>query len=229
VQDFLINSPYSFSEIANTIELLEKQGKLIRADWWLVEERYCNQQKDSIIELLRAEYQKFPLEKSFQLNQIQPHFKHIPPRLFFALLQQLAQEGKIVFQEGKISLPSYQPTISVQKQEMIDRILWSLKNNPTNPPTEKFFSETYQGSQEIVKYLLQEKLIVKLADGILMEKENFQGMKEQIVEYLKVHKSITLEEVRNILGMSRKYMIPFLERLDQEGITIRQENKRFLK
>ncbi|MGE4413348.1 MAG: SelB C-terminal domain-containing protein, partial [Candidatus Caldatribacteriota bacterium] len=61
------------------------------------------------------------------------------------------------------------------------------------------------------------------------EKENFQRMKEQIVEYLKVHKSITLEEVRNILGMSRKYMIPFLERLDQEGITIRQENKRFLK
>jgi len=229
VQDFLINSPYVFSEITNTVELLEQKGKLIKAEWWLVDKGYWSQQKNSIIELLKVEYQKFPLEKSFQLNQMQPHFKHLPPRLFFALLQQLAQEGEIVFQKGKISLPSYRPAISVQKQEMINNILRLLKNNPTNPPTEKFLSETYPGSQEVVKYLLQEDLIVKLTDGILMEKENFQRMKEQIVEYLKVHKSITLEEVRNILGMSRKYMIPFLERLDQEGITIRQENKRFLK
>jgi selenocysteine-specific elongation factor len=228
-KEFLVHSYYSFSEISKAVEVLEKKGKLVIIDLWLVEERYWSQQQNRVVELLKVEYQKFPLEKSFPLNQMQPHFKHLPPRLFSALLQSLAKEGKIVFQEGRISIPSYQPAISAQKQEMINNILRLLKDNPTNPPTEKYLSETYPGSQEVVKYLLQEDLIVKLADGILMEKENFQGRKEQIVDYLKVNKSITLEEVRNILGMSRKYMIPFLERLDEEGITIRKENKRFLK
>jgi len=34
---------------------------------------------------------------------------------------------------------------------------------------------------------------------------------------------------KDILDLSRKYMIPFLERLDAKGLTKRVENKRFWK
>jgi selenocysteine-specific elongation factor len=141
----------------------------------------------------------------------------------------LYSSGKIKFADGKLSIPDYNPSISTERQKMIDGILSLFRNNPNNPPTEKFIYEQYQNSQEIIRYLIKEDIIVKLDDGILMDKKIFNRMKEQIVSFLKENKSMVINEARNILGMSRKYMIPFLERLDKDGITVRKENKRYLK
>jgi len=141
----------------------------------------------------------------------------------------LANLGEIMFTDGKISIPTYNPSVSPERQKVINEILSLFRNEPNNPPTEKSIYEKYQNSKEIVRYLIQEDIIIKLDDGILMDKKIFNRMKEQIVSFLRENKSIELNEVRNILGMSRKYMIPFLERLDKEGITVRKENKRYLR
>jgi selenocysteine-specific elongation factor len=38
--------------------------------------------------------------------------------------------------------------------------------------------------------------------------------------------SFTITEAKEILGISRKYMIPLLERLDKEAWTVRMNEKR---
>lgn len=229
LNEFLIQSNYSFSEISATIQSLKNDRKLVVADLWVIDYQYWEQQQNKLMELLKREYQKNPLEKSIQINTIQSKYKYFPSKLFISLVQSLYSSGKIKFADGKLSIPDYNPSISTERQKMIDGILSLFRNNPNNPPTEKFIYEQFQNSQEIIRYLIKEDIIVKLDDGILMDKKIFNRMKEQIVSFLKENKSMAINEARNILGISRKYMIPFLERLDKDGITVRKENKRYLK
>ena len=229
LKDFLVQSHYSRDEITRTIEELRQEDALVVADQWIIDPVYWKQQRDKLMDTLQNEYQKFPLEKNFQLNQLQSHFRSFPPRLFLALIQSLVEAGKLGFEKGKIFDPSYQPSISSRNQALIDRILILFKDNPTNPPTEKLLSEKFPDSKEVVRYLLQEKLIVKLDEGILLDQQSFERMKERVMAYLKANQTISIEQARGLIGMSRKYLIPFLERMDQEGITIRKENQRILK
>ena len=55
-------------------------------------------------------------------------------------------------------------------------------------------------------------------------------MKDKLIDFLKINDSISIAQVRELLGgMSRKYIIPLLNKMDEEKITQRKENVRILK
>jgi len=54
-------------------------------------------------------------------------------------------------------------------------------------------------------------------------------MKNKLVDFLKLNGFISIAQVRTLLGLSRKYIIPLLTRMDEENITQRQGNNRVLK
>ena len=53
-------------------------------------------------------------------------------------------------------------------------------------------------------------------------------MRERILAHLREHGAITVEDVRDAFGTSRKYALPLLEHLDQQHITGRQGDQRVL-
>ncbi len=53
-------------------------------------------------------------------------------------------------------------------------------------------------------------------------------LKKKIIEWLNKNGSITLGETKELLGVSRKYLVAILEYLDNEEITKRVEDKRVL-
>jgi len=46
-------------------------------------------------------------------------------------------------------------------------------------------------------------------------------LKDQVVEFLKVHGEISPTQFKELIGASRKYAIPLLEYCDREKITLR--------
>ncbi len=126
-------------------------------------------------------------------------------------------------------LPDYQPKISPEKELLISKILKALKDNPTNPPDEKKLLSQITGSKEIINFLIREEIIIKLNEGILLKKDNYDMMKNKLIHFLKITGSVSISQVRTLLGLSRKYIIPLLTRMDEENITQRQGNNRVLK
>ena len=53
-------------------------------------------------------------------------------------------------------------------------------------------------------------------------------MRDAIVAFLRENNSGTASELREFLGTSRRVIIPFLERLDRDGVTRRIADKRVL-
>jgi len=227
--NLLINSNYADSEIRKVVELLKKQGEIITTNSWLIEKNYWQEQIIKFMNKLNQEYELYPLQTGFPLNKFQSYFYYLKPEIFNYLIDSLINTDKIGFKKGIIFLLSRKPKISSQQEVLISKILKILKDNPTNPPNEKKLISQIAGSKEIIDFLIQEGEIVKLSNGILLESKNYDIMKNKLIDFLKRNGSISIAQVRELLGISRKYIIPLLNKMDEEKITQRRENVRILK
>jgi len=227
--DLLINSNYTYSEIWEVVELLKKEGKIITTNSWLIDKNYWQEQITKFMNRLNQEYELYPLQAGFPLNKFQSYLYYLKPEIFNYLIDSLINAGKIGLKKGIIFLSSRKPKISSQQKILISKILKILKDNPNNPPNEKTLISQIAGSKEIMDFLIQEGEIVKLNDGILLESNNYDIMKNKLIDFLKINGSISIAQVRELLGISRKYIIPLLNKMDEEKITQRKENVRILK
>ena len=225
----LVNSNYAYLEIQEVVELLEKEGKIITTNSWLIEKNYWQEQKTKFMNRLNREYELYPLQTGFHLNKFQSYFYYLKPEIFSYLVNSLMNTDKIGLEKGIIFLTSRKPKISSQQKVLISKIFKILKDNPTCPPNEKTLISQIAEGKEIIDFLIQEGEIVKLSDGILLESKNYDIMKNKLIDFLKINGSISIAQVRELLGISRKYIIPLLNKMDEEKITQRKENVRILK
>jgi len=226
--NLLTNSNYADPEIREMVELLTKEGKVIATNYWLIEKNYWEEQIKKFINQLNHEYELFPLQTGFPLNKFQSYFYYLKPEIFNHLIEVLTNTKNIGSEKGIIFLPSIKPKISPEQKILISKILKIIKDNPLNPPDEKKLNSQIAGSKEIIDFLIQEGEIIKLNDGILLENKNYDMMKNKLIGFLKINSSISISQVRTLLGISRKYIIPLLNKMDQEKITQRKENNRIL-
>ncbi|WP_108669289.1 selenocysteine-specific translation elongation factor [Peribacillus acanthi] len=79
--------------------------------------------------------------------------------------------------------------------------------------------------KELTYFLIEQKKLVELDEKFFWTSEIFK----QAVVKLKDEKDngFTVGEAKDILGLSRKYMIPFLEKMDQLKLTKREDNLRY--
>jgi len=227
--NLLTNSNYADSEIREVVESLKKQGEIINTNSWLIDKNYWQEQKTKFMNKLDQEYELYPLQTSFLLNKFQSYFYYLKPEIFNYLVNSLMNTSKISLEKGIIFLLSRKPKISSQQKILISEILKILKGSPTNPPNQKTLISQIAGSKEIIDFLIQEGEIIKLSDGILLESKNYDMMKNKLIDFLKLNGSISVAQVRELLGISRKYIIPLLNKMDEEKITQRKENVRILK
>ncbi|MCG2762367.1 MAG: selenocysteine-specific translation elongation factor [Candidatus Atribacteria bacterium] len=227
--NLLINSNYTDSEIREVVESLKKQGEIITTNSWLIEKNYWQEQIIKFMNRLNQEYELYPLQTGSPLNKFQSYFYYLKPEIFNNLIDVLINTSKIGLEKGIIFLLSRKPKISSQQKILISKILKILKDNPTNPLNEKTLISQIAGGKEIIDFLIQEGEIIKLSDGILLESKNYDIMKSKLIDFLKINGSISIAQVRELLGISRKYIIPLLNKMDEEKITQRKENVRILK
>jgi selenocysteine-specific elongation factor len=227
--NLLINCNYADSEIREVVKLFKKQSEVITTNSWLIDKNYWQEQKTKFINRLNREYEIYPLQTGFPSNKFQSYFYYLKPEIFNNLIDSLIDTDKIDLKKGIIFLTSRKPKISSQQKILISKILKILKDNPTNPPNQKTLISQIARGKEIIDFLVQEGEIVKLSDGILLESANYDIMKNKLTDFLKINGSISIAQVRELLGLSRKYIIPLLNKMDEEKITQRKENVRILK
>ena len=226
--NLLANSNYADPEIREMVELLIKEGKIMATNYWLIEKNYWEEQIKKFMHQLNHEYELFPLQTGFPLNKFQSYFYYLKPEIFNHLIEVLTNTKNIASEKGIIFLPSSKPKISPEQKILISKILKIIKDNPLNPPDEKKLNSQIAGSKEIIDFLIQVGEIIKLNEGILLENKNYDMMKNKLIDFLKINGSISISQVRDLLGISRKYIIPLLNKMDQEKITQRKENNRIL-
>src|SRR5207248_10057250 len=83
-------------------------------------------------------------------------------------------------------------------------------------------------SRQALRFLRDCGVLMELSGEVILATDQFLKMREAIVAFLRKNNSAGASELRQLLGTSRRVIIPFLERLDRDGVTHRIGDKRVL-
>ena len=108
-------------------------------------------------------------------------------------------------------------------EQQVNRYLQALELEPYSPPTDQPLEA------ELLGALVEQGKVVRVGDSVVFTSTAYREMTERVVAHLREHSSITVAEARTLFDTSRKYILPLLERMDQEQITRRSGDERVLR
>ncbi len=141
-------------------------------------------------------------------------------------LHAMAQRGSIRLHRGFVALPEHQPRFSKRTQENFRQLLARFRNAQSPPHIqtciEALGKETYQ-TLVVLGHL------IPLNDKYVLDRETYQQWQARVIQALhQAPQGLTVAQIRDILGTSRRLTLAFLEHLDAQGVTCREGDFRRL-
>lgn len=196
---------------------------------WAVYSNYWNKISEQLITYLEQKHEVEPLKEGFPVIHFRNKIPDIPEDLFLNLINFLSDTNRIKFKKGLIYSATHAVNLSVQQNRLLEEILKYIERDSTSLPTEKELKNRFPRDSALIEYLIEQGNIIRLEDQIIITPSIYGEMKDKIINFLKKRQSITIGQVRDLLHISRKYIVPLLTRMDEESITIRKGNERFLR
>jgi selenocysteine-specific elongation factor len=132
-------------------------------------------------------------------------------------------EQKVIVEDGvHIRLPAHTIQLTPAQQAQVDAFLESLKRNPYTPD-----SELIPGA-DLLNMLIGQGRVVKVSDNVVFSAPVYNDMVAKVTSHIKSNGKVSLGEVRDMFGTSRKYAQALLEHLDREKVTRRVGDERVL-
>ncbi len=156
-------------------------------------------------------------------------------RVFKHCLDELVRRGDVLLERGKVRLPDSGVRLT-DDQHAARRILEKLFTvGGTMPPRPE--EAVLKAGDSVGRVNADQALqaMVKMGElvpvgstGLLFHREPLQRAVETVTDHLRKHRTVTVAQARDLLGSSRKYLVPLLEYMDKVGHTIRQGDVRVL-
>ncbi len=83
--------------------------------------------------------------------------------------------------------------------------------------------------QAVLKLLTAEGRAVRVSAELWFDAASVTSLRERLVAFLRDRKSITTQEFKELVGATRKHVIPLAEHFDREKVTLRVGEKRVLR
>ena len=167
-------------------------------------------------------YAEHPLRLVMPKEELRNRLR-LPSRLFSAALKRWLEAGKLTETAAGAGLPGHEVKLSAAQQASADAFLRDLDANPYAPKSES------RPDEELLAYLVEKGRVVALGDGIVFSDTAYREMVERTVAHLQQNGRVTLAEVRDMFGTSRKYAQALLEHLDAQKVTQRVGEERVLR
>jgi selenocysteine-specific elongation factor len=176
---------------------------------------------DRLKPIVEDYHRRYPLRSGMPAEELRGKLK-ISAHSFPGALQQLVRQG-ILAKEGKVvRLSSHHIRLNKEQETAVDGFLKSLSQNPYSPPGETGIDP------ELLDWLIEQRRVVKVAQGIVFTASAYDEMVERITSHIKSRGKITVAEVRDLFQTSRKYALALMEYLDDQKITRRIGDERIL-
>jgi selenocysteine-specific elongation factor len=81
----------------------------------------------------------------------------------------------------------------------------------------------------VLSFLVENGEAIDITPDVVLLRENLEEMTSRVTQFISKNGPATVSELRQALGSSRRVVVPFLERLDRDGVTTRVGDKRCLR
>ncbi|MDR7072256.1 selenocysteine-specific translation elongation factor [Fictibacillus barbaricus] len=154
--------------------------------------------------------------------------KHLHQKAVQGFVEMMIEQTAIKLSDQLIHLPDFAPTYPAKWEKRMLKVASMLEEMGLEPKELLSLYRSQQLPEELYSdfkyFLLKNELVYKLFDDVFISSKAFS----HAVELLKKNTDcqFTVQDAKNALNLSRKFLIPVLECIDSKGYTVRNETVR---
>jgi selenocysteine-specific elongation factor len=225
-QTVLRKSHFSTDEIGEALQRLQRRGEIVFHQEIAADAKAWRTLRLRAIGSIDDAHKRNPERASLDLNKLRTAFRDQSPDVFEALIVDLCATDFARRGSG-IARVSHRPVLPPNLQPVAMKIREALSAKPFDPLARKEI-EVDRRAQEVVRFLIATGEVIEVGPDVVLLRKNFERMKSAIVDFISTNGPATVSELRQALESSRRTMVPFLEKLDRQGVTRRVGDKRAL-
>jgi selenocysteine-specific elongation factor len=189
--------------------------------------------KKTLNNLLTDFHDKNPLKVGMSKEELRSRLPKVDPLVFQAALDELLKDGLIEAEKDRVKIKIEESKKDKDLELLESQILKGLLRYGFTPPFIKDFAAELRQPEaklrDVLGRLVFEGKIVKVKGDMCFHRDVIEDLKQKVRSYLGEKKEMTPSDFKSVLDLSRKYMIPLLEYLDEIKVTIRTGDKRILR
>jgi len=181
----------------------------------------CNR----IVHVLETYHELNPLRSGIPREELKSRL-HFGSRNFNAVLQLGKKEGVIIEDGSRIRSSQHQVTLSENQQDLVNSLKQQFRASPFSPPSVKECIDLV--GNDLLTYLLETGELIQVSSDVVFSHSTFENMAATVRQALEDEGTITVAQVRDRFGTSRKFALALMEYLDEIGVTVREGDSRRL-
>jgi len=218
-------------ELDSILKKFSDNQSVVAITDFLILSASLSERKNELLRRLSLLHDSQPAASGFSRSDLfQEELALLPLPLQDFLLSGLSAEGVLEQQGALFREVRRSVKLDPAQQQLCDRVLAILKRSGFAPPSAAAISEELKATRVQVEktLVLLDRLgrCRRLGTDMFFETTEFEKATHSISGILRSAKEITVSDATRILSSSRKFVVPFLEHLDQSGITKRVGNVR---
>ena len=218
----------SMPATAAVLEQLAADGAVWRLGSVTMTAEHARRLEAAVVDLLNAAHNAEPLRRGMPREALRSRTA-LPVSVFSALLARMVADGAVVESGAEVALRSHRAEPSPGQLAAIAATIEALEAHPFAPPLLADLVNRFGLTPALIQYLIGAGTIVRISDEIVLTPRALGEAVSRLRDYLRGNKSLTVAAARDLLGSSRRYVLPLLEWLDAQKITRRVGDDRILR
>ncbi len=193
---------------------------------WLARQ-VVRQAREAVVAALEQYHRRHPLRRAMPLRELQQAAGGLTREVLDALLRELEVDGTVLRAPGGLRLASHTPEPTPQQQAAMQKALAAAERAGFHPPTRQQLLATLGGGSQafdLLAHLIERGDLVEVGE-YLWAAAAVEQAKRALAEAFG-ERPFTVAQARDVLGSTRKFVVPLMEYLDRTGFTVRRGDER---
>lgn len=188
---------------------------------------------DRLEAALLTHHQQNPLRSTIDRAPLVAGFRYLGnDAVINAVLKNMHAAKRIKLSDRGISLVGQGPKLSNNEQKLLVQLTEIFRAAELKPPTVKECQQQVTKNRDSVPQLINLAVangdLVEVADDFYLHADTEAAVRQTLTDKLADGDGLTMSEIREVLGTSRKYAVPLCEYFDRVGFTRREGDLRVL-
>lgn len=190
------------------------------------------QYSDVVARGLAKMHQAAPKRWLMDWDRVYGQFAFLPPQVLRLVIKRMSDQDLIRQSSRGVGLAQYGPELTKNQQKRYEWILDQFQQAGLAPPTVsqcvQDADKNKQDVPELIKLAVDAGELVNVNSEIILAQSVMLETWQTLLEKFDNQAGMTVAEIRDVLGISRKMTVPLCEHWDREGWLRREGDVRFL-
>ena len=220
-------SSFSPAETDKAIKVLLDSRKALQAGDWIADKSRWQSTIAAMSQRVEAEHARRPELPGLSLDQLHPVMAQGFPGhdVFPELIADLCRNG-FIRRQNHIASNSHKPALPSHLRDVGEKLRRTMQM--PDPPARKNITENSTGRQAL-QFLIDAGEAIDVSPDLVLGAAQFYRCRLLVKQHLRKHGQATASELRTATDTTRRIMIPLLEKMDRDGVTVRRGNVRVLR